>query len=43
METPVKEDGADGTYGTCHMIYREMNLLKDPCLSFARDRYDLFK
>ncbi|WCJ42079.1 zinc finger (Ran-binding) family protein [Euphorbia peplus] len=24
-------------------VYRDMNILKDPCLSFARDRYDLFK
>lgn len=24
-------------------IYRDMNLLKDPCLSFARDRFDIFK
>ncbi|KAF8034291.1 hypothetical protein BT93_C0550 [Corymbia citriodora subsp. variegata] len=24
-------------------LYKEMRLLKDPCLSFARDRYDIFK
>ncbi|OIW20154.1 hypothetical protein TanjilG_02134 [Lupinus angustifolius] len=24
-------------------VYANMNLLKDPCLSFARDRYDIFK
>ncbi|KDP23941.1 hypothetical protein JCGZ_27101 [Jatropha curcas] len=24
-------------------IYKDVNQLKDPCLSFARDRYDLFK
>ncbi|PKI44187.1 hypothetical protein CRG98_035424 [Punica granatum] len=39
IESPVKEDGTDGAGD---FIYREMNLLKDPCLSFARDRYDLF-
>ncbi|KAH9616905.1 hypothetical protein KSS87_002888 [Heliosperma pusillum] len=25
------------------LVYREHKLLKDPCLSFARDRYDVFK
>ncbi|KAK9684250.1 hypothetical protein RND81_10G196600 [Saponaria officinalis] len=25
------------------LVYREFNLLKDPCLSFARDRFDIFK
>lgn len=29
-------DAAEFSYG-------ELNLLKDPCLSFARDRYDLFR
>ena len=24
-------------------IYRDMSLVKDACLSFARDRYDVFK
>lgn len=24
-------------------VYRDMNLVKDACLSFARDRYDVFK
>lgn len=24
-------------------VYKDMNLLKDSCLSFARDRYDVFK
>ena len=24
-------------------VYKNMNLLKDACLSFARDRYDVFK
>ncbi|XP_050214932.1 zinc finger protein VAR3, chloroplastic [Mercurialis annua] len=24
-------------------VYKDVNQLKDPCLSFARDRYDLFK
>ncbi|KAK4793879.1 hypothetical protein SAY86_011873 [Trapa natans] len=42
-ESPIKEEGTDGKVGTGHLIYRELNLIKDPCLSFARDRYDLFK
>lgn len=24
-------------------VYKDMNLVKDACLSFARDRYDVFK
>ncbi|XP_010549061.1 PREDICTED: zinc finger protein VAR3, chloroplastic-like [Tarenaya hassleriana] len=36
-EPPNTENGGS------EMIYREMNLVKDACLSFARDRYDLLK
>ncbi|XP_062118029.1 zinc finger protein VAR3, chloroplastic isoform X2 [Humulus lupulus] len=32
----LAEDEADS-------LYKNMNLLKDPCLSFARDRYDVLK
>lgn len=31
------------TTTTGENIYKEMNLLKDACLSFARDRFDIFK
>jgi len=34
-QTSSASDGGDAEY--C-----EMNLVKDPCLSFARDRYDIF-
>ncbi|KNA09259.1 hypothetical protein SOVF_155050 [Spinacia oleracea] len=33
------EDGGD----PAEFRYGEVNVLKDPCLSFARDRYDLFR
>ncbi|XP_065851088.1 zinc finger protein VAR3, chloroplastic isoform X2 [Euphorbia lathyris] len=33
----ITEDATTGN------VYKDMNQLKDPCLSFARDRYDLFK
>lgn len=36
---PVEKDGGASEDN----LYRDMNLLKDPCLSFARDRYDIFK
>ncbi|XP_057952653.1 zinc finger protein VAR3, chloroplastic [Malania oleifera] len=38
------EDGdVAGVGGDAASVYKDMNILKDPCLSFARDRYDLFK
>ncbi|KAF7822234.1 zinc finger protein VAR3, chloroplastic [Senna tora] len=41
-------DGFDVSSGgvgvtTNDSVYRNMNLVKDACLSFARDRYDIFK
>ncbi|XP_010534234.1 PREDICTED: zinc finger protein VAR3, chloroplastic [Tarenaya hassleriana] len=37
------EKPAAAENGGSDIVYREMNLLKDACLSFARDRYDLLK
>ncbi|KAJ8753713.1 hypothetical protein K2173_026389 [Erythroxylum novogranatense] len=47
VPNPVKQgintrDGHD-TVNSDDNIYVDMNQLKDPCLSFARDRYDVFK
>ncbi|XP_027125607.1 uncharacterized protein [Coffea arabica] len=37
---PTAEDTAEpGAHG----VYTDMNLLKDACLNFARDRFDIFK
>ena len=40
MQTSAKEED-DAT--TCEIAYTDMNQLKNACLSFARDRYDIFK
>lgn len=34
--------GGDGATAS-ENVYSDMNVLKDACLSFARDRYDVFK
>ncbi|KAF5445511.1 hypothetical protein F2P56_034558 [Juglans regia] len=38
-----QEAGADVGPGDAKSLYIDMNLVKDACLSFARDRYDVFK
>ena len=40
MLTSTKEEDGDATSETA---YTDMNQLKNACLSFARDRYDIFK
>ncbi|KAF9667529.1 hypothetical protein SADUNF_Sadunf15G0032600 [Salix dunnii] len=40
MQTSTKEEDGDATSETA---YTDMNQLKNACLSFARDRYDIFK
>ncbi|GKV23260.1 hypothetical protein SLEP1_g33011 [Rubroshorea leprosula] len=45
-EADVKNEGenvASGATAEDERIYKEMDLLKDACLRFARDRYDLLK
>ncbi|KAF5734565.1 Zinc finger family protein putative isoform 1 [Tripterygium wilfordii] len=42
----VKAESESASYGDSdadNSVYQDINLLKDPCLSFARDRYDIFK
>ncbi|KAF5734031.1 zinc finger protein VAR3 chloroplastic [Tripterygium wilfordii] len=39
----VSESGSFGDSDADKSVYRNINLLKDPCLSFGRDRYDIFK
>lgn len=42
----LKDDGGesgDGNVAGADVVYKDMNLLKDACLSFARDRFDIFK
>lgn len=36
------ENGGD-TGDESAAVYREMKMVKDACMSFARDRYDIFK
>lgn len=36
-------NGGVGVTNTADTVYRNINLVKDACLSFARDRYDVFK
>lgn len=38
-----QEAGSDVGPGDAKSLYIDMNLVKDACLSFARDRYDVFK
>ncbi|KAL3512173.1 hypothetical protein ACH5RR_024890 [Cinchona calisaya] len=43
---PTAEDTAEtggGGGGDGGVVYTDMNLLKDACLNFARDRFDIFK
>ncbi|KAK9278568.1 hypothetical protein L1049_028140 [Liquidambar formosana] len=49
---PANDEGESGgdvstssgaATATDESVYKEMNVLKDACLSFARDRYDIFK
>lgn len=46
VELPAKNESEDttdaGTAGP-ETLYKDISLLKDACLSFARDRYDVFK
>uniref|UniRef100_A0A5B6ZYQ0 Putative Zinc finger family protein isoform 1 n=1 Tax=Davidia involucrata TaxID=16924 RepID=A0A5B6ZYQ0_DAVIN len=44
VQTPNDEDGDVGdTRSSDAVVYKDMNLLKDASLSFARDRFDIFK
>lgn len=38
-----KAESCDGSGGGGGVVYTDMNLLKDACLKFGRDRFDIFK
>lgn len=42
-ENPTKASEENEVEGANGLFYTEMNLLKDACLSFARDRFDILK
>lgn len=44
-ENPTKasEESQNEVEGSNGLLYTDMNMLKDACLSFARDRFDIFK
>lgn len=42
-ESPDASAGGVGVTTTADSVYRNMTLVKNACLGFARDRYDIFK
>ncbi|XP_074271771.1 uncharacterized protein LOC141595697 isoform X2 [Silene latifolia] len=40
---PNSSSGDVDDSGDSDLVYRDLKLLKDPCLSFARDHFDIFK
>lgn len=39
----AQEEAGNEGHGPEGLVYTDMNLLKDACLNFARDRFDIFK
>ncbi|XP_074271804.1 zinc finger protein VAR3, chloroplastic-like [Silene latifolia] len=40
---PNSSPGDDGGNGDSELVYHDLKLLKNPCISFARDHFDIFK